>query len=149
MLRLASAGTEAAITWCRSDAHRLPFADASFSIVSCAFGIRNFQRLDVGLREMRRVLRPGGRAVILEFSMPRGPILRRLYKLYMLRIMPIAATLVSRDRTGAYRYLPRSVLSFADEGEILASLCRAGFASVEPHRLTGGIVTAYVAEVGP
>ena len=147
MLRLAATGDGKPVTWCQADAHHLPFSDGAFSIVSCAFGIRNFQRLSVGLSEMRRVLRPGGRAIILEFSMPRRPILRRLYQLYMLRIMPVAATLVSRDKTGAYRYLPKSVLSFADQAEIIDTLGRSGFATVEAHSLTCGIVTAYVAGV--
>lgn len=147
MLARAAARPVFDIVWCRADAERLPFADEAFSVVSCAFGIRNLQNLGAGLREMRRVLRPGGRAVILEFSMPRAPLLGWLYRLYFLRIMPVLATLVSGDRTGAYHYLPRSVLSFATDAKIVEALREAGFADVTTRRLTFGIVTAYLARI--
>lgn len=135
---------ERAAFW-QADALRLPLPDRSVSIATCAFGIRNFQNLDAGLAEMHRVLRPTGRAVILEFTVPEHPLLRRLYLLYVMRIMPIAASLVSRDRTGAYRYLPRSVLSFQGREAIVSSLEAAGFDRVSVHPLTGGIVAVYVA----
>jgi len=129
----------------QADALHLPVADASVSIVTCAFGIRNFQVLGEGLSEMYRVLRVGGRAVVLEFALPRRPLLRRLYLLYFTRIMPMAATLVSRDRTGAYRYLPRSVVSFPDSEGVVSTFQSAGFGRVAVHRRSGGIVTLYVA----
>lgn len=132
----------------QGDALHLPLADASVSIVTCAFGIRNFQNLDTGLGEMSRVLRPGGRAVILEFSLPARPLLRRLYLFYFHRIMPLAATLVSRDRSGAYRYLPRSVVSFHGEEAIRSALASAGFNEVRVHPRSGGIVTLFVALKG-
>ena len=147
MLELAAAQTSQAVRWCRADAQTLPLTDESVSVVSCAFGIRNFQNLSAGLAEMVRVLRPGGRAIILEFSTPRAPMWKWLYRLYLLHIMPMLATLVSRDRTGAYRYLPRSVLSFASDATIVEALHEAGFASVTTDRLSAGIVTAYRAEV--
>jgi len=132
-------------TFCQGDALRLPVADGRVSIVSCAFGIRNFQDLEAGLREMARVLQPNGRAVILEFSLPRQPVLRRLYLLYFNCLMPILGTLISRDRTGAYRYLPKSVVSFLGHDEIATSLKSAGFGHVRAHRRSLGIVTIYVA----
>ena len=147
MLELAAAQTPTAVRWCRADAQTLPLTDESVSVVSCAFGIRNFQNLSAGLAEMARVLRPGGRAIILEFSTPRSPVWKWLYRLYLLHIMPMLATLVSRDRTGAYRYLPRSVLSFASDATIVEALHEAGFASVTTDRFSAGIVTAYRAEV--
>ncbi|HSW45843.1 MAG TPA: ubiquinone/menaquinone biosynthesis methyltransferase [Phycisphaerae bacterium] len=127
------------------DALRLPVADGSASLVTCAFGIRNFQDLSAGWREMHRVLCDGGRAVVLEFSIPETPILRRLYLFYFRRILPLAAALVSRDRSGAYRYLPQSVLSFAGENTIRSTLMSAGFSDVTVHRRSGGIVALYVA----
>jgi demethylmenaquinone methyltransferase/2-methoxy-6-polyprenyl-1,4-benzoquinol methylase len=143
MLGLAQRRSSGAIRWCQADASSLPFADKSFSLVTCAFGIRNFQKLDCGLREMWRVLRPGGRAIILEFSMPSMPVLRGLYRLYFNRVMPIAATVLSRDRSGAYRYLPRSVLCFHDRAGIVSSLRQVGFAEVGVFPLTLGIVAIY------
>jgi demethylmenaquinone methyltransferase/2-methoxy-6-polyprenyl-1,4-benzoquinol methylase len=131
--------------WCEADALRLPFCDGSFSITSCAFGVRNLEDLDVGLSEMRRVLRPGGRAVILEFTRPSSRPVRGLYELYSHYLMPLAATLISGDRSGAYRYLPRSVVSFLDTGQMIARLRGVGFARATAVPLSMGIVTVYVA----
>ncbi len=144
LVRAASRGGRN-LSWCEADAQNLPFADASFSIVSCAFGVRNFQELGCGLREMRRVLRPGGRAVILEFGKPRGRFFRRCYDFYTNRLMPFGATLVSGDRTGAYQYLPRSVASFPSADEMTAELRCAGFAHCSAKPLTFGAVYVYVA----
>ena len=131
--------------WVEGDALRLPFRAGSFSIVSCAFGVRNFHDWDVGLAEMHRVLRPGGRAVILEFSRPGNAMVRALYEVYAGRVMPVAAGWVSGDRSGAYRYLPRSVVSFVDSQEFCSRLRRMGFADAVATPLTLGIVTVYVA----
>jgi len=133
------------LAWCEADALRLPFADGSFSVTSCAFGVRNFQDLGVGLAEMHRVMAPGGRCVILEFTRPANRLVRAVYELYTSRIMPWGAALVSRDRTGAYRYLPRSVVSFLDAAQMAAKLRQAGFASVDCRPLTFGAVTIYLA----
>lgn len=145
MLAMAAARPIVGGSFIQADALLLPLADASVSVVTCAFGIRNFQDLGAGLREMHRVLRPGGRAVILEFSLPRAGWLRALYLWYINRLMPLAATWISRDRSGAYRYLPRSVVSFPGSEEILAVLTAAGFDSVAAHPKTLGIVSIYVA----
>jgi len=127
-----------------ADALALPFADALFSIVSCAFGVRNFSDLIKGLMEMGRVLRPGGRLVILEFTRPTNRAVRFAYEIYAERVMPIAASLLSRDRTGAYRYLPRSVVSFLSASQMMERLRAAGFSKVSATPLTFGIVTVYV-----
>ena len=145
MLRLATRRASVRMAWCQADALRLPFADASFDIVSCAFGVRNFQDLRAGLREMRRVLRPGGRAVIVEFSLPRNRLLRRCYRAYIEYGLPALARLLSGDRTGAYRYLPRSIVSFVGAEGIGDALREVGFARVSPHSLTLGAVHVYVA----
>ncbi len=131
--------------WCEADALRLPFPSASFSIASCAFGVRNFADLDAGLAEMFRVLRPGGRVVILEFTRPRNVAARTIYEFYSRRIMPVAATLISGDKSGAYRYLPSSVVSFLRPEEMCTRMHRAGFATARATSLTMGIVTVYVA----
>ncbi len=131
--------------WCEADALRLPFRCGSFSIVCCAFGVRNFADLDAGLAEMLRVLRPGGRLVILEFTRPRNRIARGFYEIYSARVMPVAATLISGDTTGAYRYLPQSVVSFVGAGEMVSRLQGVGFARATATPLTLGVVTVYVA----
>ncbi len=131
--------------WCEADALNLPFRSACFTLTSCAFGVRNFQNLDAGLEEMYRVLRPGGRTVILEFTQPRYRLARGLYHLYANRFMPVAATLVSGDRSGAYRYLPRSVVSFLSAEQMCERLRSAGFDRTTATPLSWGIVTVYVA----
>lgn len=130
--------------WVEADAQRLPLEDGCVSIVSCAFGVRNFENLGEGLREMHRVLRPGGRVVVLEFTRPTNPLARRLYEIYANRIMPTAATWVSGDTSGAYRYLPQSVGSFLDAASMLAELGRAGFVRPTATPLTFGVVTVYL-----
>ena len=137
-----------AIRWCEADALQLPWRACRFTVVSCAFGIRNFQDLEVGLGEMHRVLRPGGRCVILEFTRPTHRLARSLYEIYTGRVMPVLASLVSGDKTGAYRYLPRSVVSFVEPAVLCGMLERAGFVGVERSPLTFGAVTVYLARRG-
>jgi len=143
MLAEAARRPHPSIRYCRGDGLQAPLPDASVSIVTCAFGIRNFQSLHQGLCEMCRVLKPGGRAVILECSIPANRVLRAFYLLYFQRIMPLVATWISRDRTGAYRYLPCSVVSFQGREELRDGLLRAGFAEVTLHPRTFGSVTIY------
>jgi demethylmenaquinone methyltransferase/2-methoxy-6-polyprenyl-1,4-benzoquinol methylase len=145
MLRRAGGRRTGDLGWCEADALHLPFRNGSFSIVSCAFGIRNFQDLGAGFREILRVLRNDGRAVILEFGRPRNAIVRGLYELYSTRVMPAAASWLSGDRSGAYRYLPRSVVSFLDAEGICNRLRQVGFSRATATELSAGIVTVYVA----
>ena len=145
MLALASKRPPPSITWREADALCLPFDDQAFSITSCAFGVRNFQDLRKGFEEMHRVLRPGGRAVILEFTRPRHRLFRAMYELYANHLMPVAASIISGDRSGAYRYLPRSVVSFPDSQKVSDILKEVGFSRVEATPLTLGIVAVYIA----
>jgi demethylmenaquinone methyltransferase/2-methoxy-6-polyprenyl-1,4-benzoquinol methylase len=145
MLRFAVDRPLPRLRWCLADALTLPFADESFSVASCAFGVRNWQDLSRGLAEVHRVLRHGGRFVILEFSMPRVPLLSSAYLFYLRRILPVAATWISRDRTGAYRYLPASVSSFVDEAGMREALLAAGFDRIQCRKLTFGVVTIFLA----
>lgn len=146
MLLRARWSSSQRLRWCEADALHLPFPNESFDVISCAFGVRNFQSLDAGLREMHRVLRPAGRVVILEFTRPRNQLIRAVHEFYSGRVMPLAAGLISRDRTGAYRYLPKSVVSFVVAGLMLARLQAAGFARLTATPLTFGVVTIYVGE---
>ena len=123
----------------------LPFDDGALDCVITGFTVRNIGDLPRALREVRRVLRPGGRAVILELSHPRGPLFPALYRLYFDRVAPRIAMLLGGDAE-AYRYLPRSLRPFP-KADALAQLLRdAGFARVRFERLTFGIAAIHVAE---
>ena len=131
----------------QADVMDLPFEDAGFDIVSIAFGIRNVTAPATALGEFRRVLRPGGRIVILEFSHPTNRVLRFINSIYCGHIMPFSATILSGDRSGAYRYLPKSVATFADRQALVAMLADAGFADITQHPMTFGVCVAYLGHV--
>lgn len=126
-----------------ADAERLPFPDGSFDLVTVAFGVRNFAHLQQGLDEMRRVLRPGGRFVMLELSAPNNPLLLALYKLYACRIIPSVCGLLSRNRK-AYQYLPASILRFPKPARLTPMLRAAGFEAVAHRAFTFGVCRMYV-----
>ncbi len=136
------------ITYEQGDAQNLHLPDACADVVSIAFGIRNVQDVPRALREFRRILRPGGRLVILEFSEPGNPLMRWFNGVYCRRIMPITATLISGDKSGAYKYLPKSVASFASPDELADLVRAAGFSEVHSTPLTMGICTCTVATAG-
>jgi demethylmenaquinone methyltransferase/2-methoxy-6-polyprenyl-1,4-benzoquinol methylase len=127
----------------RADAQRLPLADGSVDVVTCAFGVRNFRDLQAGLDEMFRVARPGARVVILEFAMPERAFWRWAYGLYCNTVLPWIGALVSRDRSGAYRYLPRSIHTFEPAAALARRLEDAGFRPVEHWPLNFGGVILY------
>jgi demethylmenaquinone methyltransferase/2-methoxy-6-polyprenyl-1,4-benzoquinol methylase len=126
------------------DALRLPLADRSVDVVSIAFGIRNVADPAAAIREFHRVLRPGGRVCILEFSVPGQPLLHKLYQFYFNHVMPRTASWISRDRTGAYRYLPESVNTFLGREEMAELMRRAGFLAITQTPMTFGIAVAYL-----
>lgn len=126
----------------RADSAALPFADGAFDAVTVAFGARNFEDLERGLREMLRVLAPGGRLFVLEFSKPRGTVMGALFRFYFHRVMPFVGSLVSRD-SAAYTYLPESVDAFPDGERFLHILERSGGREARQRTLTGGIATIY------
>ena len=125
-----------------ANAQEMPFADGFFDGVTCAFGCRNFSDLDAGLREMYRVVKPGGQVTILEFSYPKNRIVRRVYDLYFSHILPFIGRIVSKDKT-AYRYLNRSVKSFCWGEAFAQHLHDAGFREEHFRELTFGIATVY------
>ena len=125
------------------DAQFLPLGDASADIVSIAFGIRNVQDVRAALREFHRVLRPGGRVIILEFSLPTNPMMRGLYNFYFRKIMPITATLISGDKSGAYKYLPESVNTFISREAMQDRMRAAGFRDIVARPMTFGICVCY------
>jgi demethylmenaquinone methyltransferase/2-methoxy-6-polyprenyl-1,4-benzoquinol methylase len=126
-------------------AESLPFPDGSFERVVAGFAVRNFGDLALGLREMRRVLRAGGRAVILELSTPPNPVVGVAYRLYFHRLSPLIAAMLGGD-AAAYRYLPRSVAAFPDADGLAKRMRDAGFARVRYERLNVGIAAIHVGE---
>ena len=142
--KVEQAGLAARIDFQREDCEALTFADASFDAVTVAFGIRNFEHLDRGLREMCRVLRPGGHLVILELSTPTRFPMKQLFALYSKAAMPLMGRTISHDDS-AYTYLPESIRAFP-QGEVMQeSIRRAGFSQVSFRRLTFGLCTLYMA----
>jgi demethylmenaquinone methyltransferase/2-methoxy-6-polyprenyl-1,4-benzoquinol methylase len=124
------------------DAQALSFADGSFDAITIAFGIRNVPDVPAALREMRRTLRPGGRALILEFSTPANPVFRPLYFAYFRHVLPRIGALISGDAQ-AYRYLNESAEAFPSGEAFLALMRDAGFSPVSARPLTFGIATLY------
>lgn len=133
------------ITLQQGSALALPYPDSHFNAVTCAYGIRNFSDLNLGLQEMQRVLQPDGQLLILEFSYPDNKIIRFFYDFYFTKIMPAIGRKVSKDPS-AYSYLNRSVKEFI-WGEAMAKKLRAaGFRNVSFHPMTFGITTLYLAQ---
>jgi demethylmenaquinone methyltransferase / 2-methoxy-6-polyprenyl-1,4-benzoquinol methylase len=129
-----------------SDALALPLRNASLDLITVAFGFRNLANYQSGLLEMRRVLRPGGMAAILEFTQPPNAAFAALYNLYARRVLPWIGGLISGSRD-AYTYLPESVRKFPVAPELAAMMRRAGFADVSFEYLTGGIVALHIGQI--
>ncbi len=124
------------------DAENIKFDDNFFDAITVAFGVRNFETLNKGLREMYRVLKPGGTVAVLEFSKPKAFPIKQIYNFYFKHILPIMGKAVSKS-SAAYTYLPTSVQGFAEDKAFLNELEKAGFKSVKQKRLTMGISTLY------
>ncbi|MCQ2281052.1 MAG: bifunctional demethylmenaquinone methyltransferase/2-methoxy-6-polyprenyl-1,4-benzoquinol methylase UbiE [Bacteroidales bacterium] len=145
--KISQAGMSQSITLLEAGALEMPFADNTFSAVTCAYGVRNFSNLDQGLAEMFRVMKPGGQLMILEFSYPQNAIIRWCYNLFFTHLMPLVGKAVSRN-SGAYLYFRQSVKNFI-WGEAMAQrLAAAGFAQVSYRPMTLGITTLYMAQKG-
>jgi demethylmenaquinone methyltransferase/2-methoxy-6-polyprenyl-1,4-benzoquinol methylase len=125
------------------DAMRLPVRDASFDLITIAFGFRNLVNYEAGLAELRRVLRPGGMLAILEFSQPPNALFGRLYGWYSDRVLPRLGAAIS-GAPDAYKYLPESVRNFPAAEGLAAMMRRAGFADAKFERMTGGIVALHL-----
>lgn len=130
----------------KADAADLPFPDGSFDAAFVAFGVRNFENLEAGLNDIRRVLRPGGSLIVLEFSMPRTFPIRQLYTWYSHHVLPRIGGLLSPDQ-GAYEYLPNSVAAFPDGTDFLRRMDAVGFGDLEWTPLTFGIASLYKGRV--
>jgi demethylmenaquinone methyltransferase/2-methoxy-6-polyprenyl-1,4-benzoquinol methylase len=141
--KVQGSSTNQRVTLLNADALKLPFVDGSFDAVVSAFVLRNLSDIDLGLREMRRMLRPGGVMGFLEFGMPRTQVLGSLYRFYFLRVLPKLGRLLS-GVNGPYGYLPSSVQSFPPVEELKKRAEAAGFQKVECRLLTGGIAILLV-----
>jgi len=130
------------VLWCTGDGLHLPLADASVSAATIAFGLRNLPDTVAGLRELARVVRPGGRAVVLEFSQPTWPPFRQVYLRYLVGALPAAAKLLTSD-PAAYRYLAASIQAWPDAERLARLFSQAGWRDVRWKRLTGGIVAVH------
>ena len=138
-------GKDADSEWVPGDMLALPFDDGSFDAVTVGFGVRNVDDLEAGLRELRRVLRPGGRVGILEITQPRGA-LAPFYRLWFDRVVPLLGKALPGG--AAYTYLPASVRRFPGPEELASLLGASGFTAVRFRRFAGGIVALHVAEAG-
>lgn len=126
------------------DAQGLPLDEGCCDVVSIAFGIRNVQDPARAMREFVRILRPGGRVIVLEFSLPENRVMRGMYNLYFRKILPISATWISGDRSGAYKYLPESVNTFIGRDRMMGIMREAGLGEVRQAAMTFGVCVGYV-----
>lgn len=145
MLELAKSKAKAQglnLSFIEGDALDLPFADRSFTAVTIAFGLRNLTSVESAFEELLRVLKPGGRIAVLEFSRPVIPVFRSIFRIYFAKILPLLGGLISGSRS-AYEYLPESVERFPDQKELAALMTEAGFVGVSFENLTGGIAALH------
>lgn len=140
--KVARRGLADRITLVQADSERLPFADGNFDAVTVAFGVRNFEHLERGVADMVRVLRPGGRLFVLEFSKPARAPFKQLFRFYFHRVMPGVGRAISKDGA-AYTYLPKSVDAFPEGPAFEQVLRSTGLTEVRSFPLTGGIATLY------
>ena len=145
MIELAKEKAGERIQFQVADTTDVPFPDASFDAATVGFGVRNLEDMDAGFREMHRVLKPGGRFLILEFSRPPNPVFRGIYHAYFMIVLPMIGNLVSGGADNAYTYLPRSVMAFPGPNALADRLKDAGFERVDIERLSMGIACIHIA----
>lgn len=140
--KLLDTGRQGNIEFVQADAQDLPFPDDSFDCVTIAFGLRNVTDKDKALRSMLRILKPGGRLLVLEFSKPGNPLLSRAYDAYSFRVLPFMGKLVAND-SDSYQYLAESIRMHPDQETLKDMMEDAGFSRCEYHDMTGGIVALH------
>jgi len=140
--RLTDTGLAGNLRYAQIDAERLPFPDAYFDCITIGFGLRNVTHKQRALDEMYRVLKPGGRALVLEFSHPGNPALQKAYDLYSFTVLPTLGRLVAGD-AASYRYLAESIRMHPDQETLRAMMEQAGFERCEYFNLTGGVVAIH------
>lgn len=140
--KLRDMGIVGNVSYVQADAEKLPFEDNTFDLITIAFGLRNVTDKDAALRSMLRVLKPGGRLLVLEFSKPEAEMLSKAYDLYSFHIMPRMGELIAKDKD-SYQYLAESIRMHPDQETLKGMMTDAGFENVEYHNLTGGIVALH------
>lgn len=143
--KVAQAGLSGRISTQQGNSEAMSFEDCSFDRVTIAFGIRNFENRETALKEILRVLKPGGRLVILELSVPSNPVLRWCYELYFTKVLPWIGGVVSGEKA-AYSYLPASVIKFPGKAEWMAIMSFCGYREVKHKAFTFGICRMYTGE---
>jgi demethylmenaquinone methyltransferase/2-methoxy-6-polyprenyl-1,4-benzoquinol methylase len=144
-IKMKKRGVEEIIEMVNGDSEDLPYEDNYFDALTVGFGVRNYENLEKGLAEMLRVIRPGGKAIILEFSKPKKFPIKQLFNFYSKRIIPVLGKSISKD-SSAYAYLPESVEAFPEGQDFLAILTKTGYKNVEARPVSGGIATIYIGE---
>lgn len=140
--KLLDQGTAQNLHCAQTDAQYLPFPDNSFDCITIAFGLRNVTDKDLALTEMQRVLKPGGRLLVLEFSKPVNPLLEKAYDVYSFRLLPVMGKLVTKD-ADSYRYLAESIRMHPDQRSLQTMMENAGLVQCKYHNMTGGIVALH------
>ena len=141
--RLTDAGIAGNVDYCLVNAENLPFADNTFDCISISFGLRNVTHKDVALQSMVRCLKPGGRAIILEFSRPTNATFRSIYDAYSFNVIPKIGEVIANDRD-SYQYLVESIRKHPPQEELKQMMLDAGFDRVRYHNLTGGVVALHI-----
>lgn len=140
--RLTDRGLVAGLRWAQMNAEMLPFPDNSFDAVTIAFGLRNVTDKDKALADMHRILKPGGRALVLEFSKVQSPVLSKLYDVHSFKILPRLGQLFAKD-ADSYQYLAESIRKHPDQETLKGMMLNAGFGHVEVRNLSNGIVAIH------
>jgi demethylmenaquinone methyltransferase/2-methoxy-6-polyprenyl-1,4-benzoquinol methylase len=143
-VKIKDAGLGSKISMVKGDSENLPFDSNKFDAITVAFGVRNFQNLEAGLKEMHRVLKTGGRVAILEFSKPSGFPFKQVFQFYFKNILPVWGNMLSKS-SNAYTYLPESVKHFPEGQEFASILLACGYKDISVQPLTFGTCTLYLA----
>ena len=140
--RLIDRGITENVTFSQADAQYLPFPDNTFNVITIAFGLRNVTDKDMALRSMLRVLKPGGKLLILEFSKPTSSLLSKIYDTYSFNVLPRLGKVFAND-SDSYKYLAESIRMHPDQSTLLQMLDSAGFGNTDFHNMTGGVVALH------
>jgi demethylmenaquinone methyltransferase/2-methoxy-6-polyprenyl-1,4-benzoquinol methylase len=140
--RLIDRGVNSNVQYAQLDAQFLPFSDDTFDCVTIAFGLRNVTDKDLALRSILRVLKPGGRLLVLEFSKPQNSLLEKIYDQYSFRLLPFMGKIITND-ADSYRYLAESIRMHPDQETLKSMMSEAGFMNTEFYNMTGGVVALH------